>query len=100
MLTRTVGETSCNTLKELLDLLYFRTIKSLLHLLITDLNKSKSIEILNRLRVFLLNFILLSMYVFYVRITLEPNSCIVQSVQYEFSIRFGVEILKQRKVNI
>jgi len=74
MLTRryfprvTAGETSCNTLKELLDLLYFRTIKSLVHLLITDLSKSKSIEILNRLRVLLLNIILLSMYVFHVRI--------------------------------
>jgi len=72
MLTRkcfprvTAEETSCNTLKELLDLLYFRTIKSLKHLLITDLSKSKSIEILNRLRVILLNLILLSMYVFQV----------------------------------
>ncbi len=70
MLTRryfprvTAGETSCNTLKELLDLMYFRTIKSLVHLLITDLSKSKSIEILNRLSE-------------HVRITLEPNSCIV-----------------------
>ena len=57
-----------------------------MHLLITDLSKSQSIEILNRPRVLLLNIILLNMYVFHVRITLEPNSCIVQSVQYEYAI--------------
>jgi len=74
----TAGETSCITLKD------FRTIKSLVHLLITDLSKSQSIEILNCPRVIVLNIILLNMYVFHVQI--EPNSYIVQSVQYEYAI--------------
>jgi hypothetical protein len=52
-----------------------------MHLLITDLSKSQSIEILNRPRVLVLNIILLNMYVLQVRN--EPNSCIVQSVQYD-----------------
>ena len=55
-----------------------------MHLLITDLSKSQSIEILKRPRVLLLNIILLNMYVFHVRI--EPNSYIVQSMQYEYAI--------------